>query len=133
MENGKRIDFSVKAFIVNEGKFLIMHKNKEKGDLWELPGGRMEFGESAEETLRRELLEETGLLVIPVKVLDTWNVVYEKYQVTGVIYLCKIDNTEVNLSDEHDKYKWVNVSNESLANMYEAYKKKMMNWNWNDL
>lgn len=42
----KKIDFGVKAFIVQEGKFLVMHNNGETKDLWELPGGRMEFGEN---------------------------------------------------------------------------------------
>jgi 8-oxo-dGTP diphosphatase len=82
MGDYKKIYFAVKAFILNEGKFLVMHKNGVQEDLWELPGGRMEFGETAEETLIRELIEETELLVTPIRVLDTWNCVFENYQIT---------------------------------------------------
>jgi 8-oxo-dGTP diphosphatase len=130
MGDYKKIYFAVKAFILNEGKFLVMHKNGVQEDLWELPGGRMEFGETAEETLIRELIEETELLVTPIRVLDTWNCVFENYQITGIIYLCKIDNNEVRLSDEHDNYMWINADTEALTNMYEVFKEKMINWNW---
>ena len=44
----------------------------------------MEFGESDEETITRELLEETGLIVTPIKLLDTWNYVCESYQITAI-------------------------------------------------
>ncbi len=42
-----------------EGR-LLMQKRTDNG-LWGLPGGSMEPGESIEETVRREVLEETGL------------------------------------------------------------------------
>jgi 8-oxo-dGTP diphosphatase len=130
MQIDKKIYFAVKAFIINKGKFLVMHKTGVKEDLWELPGGRMEFGETAEETLLRELIEETGLIVTPIRVLDTWNFVGVEYQITGIIYLCKLDNDEVKLSDEHDKYEWVNADIKVIDKMYNVFKDKMINWDW---
>ena len=44
MENGKKIHFAVKAFILDEDNFLVMHKSGVEEDAWELPGCRMEFG-----------------------------------------------------------------------------------------
>jgi ADP-ribose pyrophosphatase YjhB (NUDIX family) len=63
--SNKRIEMGVKALILNNNKFIVMHNNGVEEDLWELPGGRMEFGETVEETLKREILEETGLAVKP--------------------------------------------------------------------
>lgn len=47
MADNKKIDIGVKALIFNEDKFLVMHNKGVEEDLWELPGGRMEFGETA--------------------------------------------------------------------------------------
>lgn len=129
----KKIYFAVKAFILNEGKFLVMHKTGVEENVWELPGGRMEFGETAEETLKREILEDAGLLVTPVRVLDTWNFVAENYQITGIIYLCKSKNSEVRISDEHDKYKWVDADNNAITDMHKVFSEKMARWNWKNV
>ncbi|MFT9497964.1 NUDIX hydrolase [Anaerosolibacter sp.] len=126
----KKIYFAVKGFIVKEGKFLAMHQRTANEPWFDLPGGRMEFGETAEETLIREVHEETGLTVKPIKLLDTWNYITEDYQITGIIYSCEIDKGEVVLSDEHDGYKWLEISHNASNEMYKPFKERMMHWNW---
>lgn len=44
-----------------DGRILLQHRSDN--DYWGLPGGAMELEESFEETARREVLEETGLIV----------------------------------------------------------------------
>ncbi|MHB1957298.1 MAG: NUDIX domain-containing protein, partial [Sulfobacillus sp.] len=44
-----------------DGRILLQHRSDN--GFWGLPGGAMELGESFEETARREVLEETGLVV----------------------------------------------------------------------
>lgn len=57
---------AVGAIVIDEGDLLLVRRDREpaKG-CWSLPGGKLELGESLEEALRREVLEETGLRIEP--------------------------------------------------------------------
>ncbi|MDD2971627.1 MAG: NUDIX hydrolase [Lachnospiraceae bacterium] len=50
------------AVILNDKKQILLQRRSDM-DLWGNPGGSMELGETLEETMRREVLEETGLSV----------------------------------------------------------------------
>ncbi len=60
---GNRVRVRVCGICVQEDKILLIHHKGvgEKGSLWAPPGGGLDFGESAEQTLIREYKEETGL------------------------------------------------------------------------
>jgi 8-oxo-dGTP diphosphatase len=49
-----------------DGRLLLIKRGHEPGlGLWSLPGGRVEAGESDEDAVKREICEETGLIVVP--------------------------------------------------------------------
>ncbi len=56
------------AFIEKNGKFLIIFCPRFKA--WRVPGGRVEWGERLEETLIREMREETGIIFKNPKFLE---------------------------------------------------------------
>lgn len=58
-----------KAVIVENGRLLTVHMEGSKGEYYMFPGGGHETGETLEETLRRECLEETGADVVVGQVL----------------------------------------------------------------
>lgn len=57
----EKIDFTASVFIVHEGKVLL-HMHKKLGK-WLQPGGHIELDEGPDETARKEVREETGLVV----------------------------------------------------------------------
>lgn len=67
---GQRIP-CVGAVIKDEaGRLLLIKRGHEPGaGLWSIPGGRIEPGESDARALAREILEETGLVIVPGRLL----------------------------------------------------------------
>lgn len=76
--------------------------------LWEIPGGKLEFGEKIENGVKREIEEETGMkteLIEPISVVS-W--IENNKQYVEIDYLCKpLKDIKVKLSFEHSDYKWV--------------------------
>jgi 8-oxo-dGTP pyrophosphatase MutT (NUDIX family) len=48
--------------VIKGKKVLLIHRKIP--DVWELPGGNIEYGENPSETAKREVKEETGLIVL---------------------------------------------------------------------
>jgi 8-oxo-dGTP diphosphatase len=107
----------MKAVIVApDGSVLILqeaahNKGRTHPGKYELPGGRMEPGETIEQALTREVQEEAGLTVTigaPVSIGE-WRPVLGGvvHQIIGMFLHCKTDTKEVRLSDEHDDFQWI--------------------------
>lgn len=131
---------AVRAIIIQNGNILMVHTNK--GD-YKFPGGGVNKDENHEETLKREVEEETGYIINKVK--DKIGIIiernideYEKtsvFEMTSYYYLCEVSN-KVNLQNL-DEYEaelgfhpmWVNV-NEAIYQNEELLKIKKDNNPW---
>jgi ADP-ribose pyrophosphatase YjhB (NUDIX family) len=51
------------ALVAHDGRLLMIHQRRPYGTHWEVPSGYYESGESLEDAARREVLEETGVVV----------------------------------------------------------------------
>ena len=109
-----QINFSVKGLIIKNHEFLALHKVSAHCEYFDLPGGKMKVNESAEEALCREVLEETSLVIKPVRLLHHWDFINDDYLIMGVIYLCEVIEGDITLSCEHDYYEWLPLSEESV-------------------
>jgi 8-oxo-dGTP diphosphatase len=80
---------------------------KSQAGLWEFPGGKVEAGESPEEALRREIMEELG---VPVAVKQF--VGAGEYQMKDVLirlncYRCVLQERAPARSKDHDQLRWL--------------------------
>ena len=73
---------------------------------WEFPGGKINLGESPEECLRRELIEELGIQIAVGKSLPATTHHYSTFSVTLYPYVCTIETGEIVLH-EHAAIAWL--------------------------
>ena len=109
----KPYGLTMRSVIKNEeGKILVLRrhpKSKTQPHKWELPGGKIEKGEFFDEALIREVKEETNLNV---KVGDFCEAVQDDYphkRTVQLIMYSKDITGDVEISDEHDDWKWASV------------------------
>lgn len=68
----------VGGVVIEDGRALLIRRGSEplRGE-WSIPGGTLELGESLERGVARELLEETGLEVRVLELIEVFDRVYE--------------------------------------------------------
>ena len=101
------------VFILSDGKPLYLLLKNDQTNYWDFPKGKIEEGETREQTAIREIKEESGL---DVDLIDGFSDVI-KYMYTskeGVIiskevtfFLAKSPTDTVILSPEHGEYQWL--------------------------
>ena len=100
----------VAALIWKDNKFLICQRpaHKKRGLLWEFAGGKTEPGETREDALKRELMEE---LKLEVEIGDVFMELVHEYPditVNLILYNCTALNEPEKI--EHNDLKWIHPS-----------------------
>jgi sugar-specific transcriptional regulator TrmB/8-oxo-dGTP pyrophosphatase MutT (NUDIX family) len=117
---------TVKALIARDGKVLLTEDEKGK---WEMPGGRIEDGESVKDTLGREIKEELGVELLDIdKPIHDFEFSYAKpdkaetYLFKAQVYPANIGKGTIVLSPEHQNYRWFSPDETGELNMQQGYK-----------
>ena len=87
----------VGAVILDQDRVLLVQRAHAplKGE-WSLPGGALELGETLEDGVRREVLEETGLIVEPLSIIEVLDRIARdndgqvQYHYVLIDYLCRV-------------------------------------------
>ena len=100
----------VAAIIISNNKILCVQRNENKlqyiSKKFEFPGGKMEPGETKEETIKREILEELKMEISVQKEFLTVTHEYPDFILTMHSFICSCKNQNVTLT-EHISYKWL--------------------------
>ncbi|MBI2641848.1 NUDIX hydrolase [Candidatus Roizmanbacteria bacterium] len=120
---------TVSAFVLGviklKNKYLLTRRQeidpedpKDFYNKWQLPGGGISFGETAEEALLREVEEELGFKVRIISVVPyILNSIRKSWQGHGIVFLCRptSSNFKVKLNRESKTFGWFTA--EQISNL----------------
>lgn len=114
----------VVAGVIRKGeKYLITKRpddGRDNGGRWEFPGGKLDFGESPRESLKRELFEEMGITVAVEDLIEISSKVYsETLHVILVAFRCIHLKGEIQKKEIQD-YAWVTIDEMSSYDITQA-------------
>jgi 8-oxo-dGTP diphosphatase len=97
------------------GRLLLIRRGNEPGrGLWSIPGGRVEPGETDKEAVIREMLEETGLDVMPGTL--TGSIIRGPYAIHD--YACVVTGGTLRAGDDASDARWVDSAD--FAELHQA-------------
>jgi len=129
----------VGAIILRRGRVLLVERGRAplKG-YWSLPGGALELGERLADGVRREIREETGLIVTPLEVFEVFERITPgernrpEYHYVVVDYLCRVSGGVLRPGADAERAEWVRredlgrrqITEGTLAVIRRAFRKK---------
>jgi 8-oxo-dGTP diphosphatase len=103
----------VGGVVIHRNRALLIRRGGEplKGE-WSIPGGLIEVGESLEAALRRELMEETGLDVEPLGIIEVFDRIFRRgrrvqYHFVIVDYVCRLRGGRLRPASDVLDARWV--------------------------
>ncbi len=107
---------AVGAVVLDGERVLLVRRGQEplKGE-WSLPGGAVELGETLEAAVCREVLEETGLEVEPVRVVEVLDRISRdaegrvEYHYVLVDYACRVRGGVLGSGSDASDARWVSL------------------------
>ena len=129
------------AIIINDNNEVLLVKrsinSRTEPGTWSRPGGQVEFGETVEEAVEREVLEETNVQVRVLRFLEmTQNINQDKFKHWIALgFLAKhVSGEPENLEPtKHDEVRWISLSelpeniNIYTKNAIDVYLKSIKN------
>lgn len=116
-----RFSVSIKGVLIENGNAILLENERAE---WELPGGRLEIGET------REFEGEIGAIVTVERLLDCW--VYEVLPTRHVVIVTfgvrRADSGTLRHSSEHRRLGWFRLEEIGGLAMPEGYRRSIHDW-----
>jgi ADP-ribose pyrophosphatase YjhB (NUDIX family) len=123
------------AIVTDEAGRILLHRRADN-DLWALPGGATEFGESVANTVVREVREETGLEVEPQYVVAVYSdpkhvFAYDDGEVRqefSICVACSILGGSLRISDESKELRFFEPTEVPALDMHPRIKVRVTDY-----
>jgi len=105
----------VGAVVIDGTKVLLVRRGQEplKGE-WSLPGGALELGETLQQGVVREVLEETGLIVVPGGIIEILDRISPgeasgrvRYHYVLIDFVCRVTGGALASASDAEEVRWV--------------------------
>ena len=117
---------AVRALVRNKGKTLLLRRAAGRESIvgkYELPGGKLRFGEQPEDAMKRIFKDELGTQIATMQLYDVMTYIDKDdaaVQYLFVLYLASIASDELSLNEKYDRYEWAKVSEIQQDQMTES-------------
>jgi 8-oxo-dGTP diphosphatase len=100
--------FACDAVLIEGNKILLIKRSKEPGKgQWAVPGGRIEDDETAEDCMKREMKEETGLDIDIIRLIGLYSdPARDPRKIIAASYLVKRTGGELKPGDDAGEVSW---------------------------
>lgn len=114
-----------------DGRYLFLrrsHLSENFAGHWEPPGGKMDAGEAIDETLEREVAEETGLKITDLSVAGAVQGETPRAKFVAVMMEAVVESGQVHLSEEHDDFIWATPAEAAQLDLSPIYLPFVKSW-----
>lgn len=116
MNDSPRHSVSVTGVVVRADGLILAIKRADDGR-WVPPGGVLELDESPQDGVVREIYEETGIKVHPIRLTGVYKNM--RLGVVSLAFRCEVIGGEMHTSSESTRVEWISVS-DAVTSMPEA-------------
>jgi 8-oxo-dGTP diphosphatase len=115
------------AAIIRDGQGRILLLKRSDDDSinpgkWDLPGGKIDKGETFDQALVREVREESGLAVGLCHVAGAGELELPDKRIAYLILECTAESGDVSLSPEHSVYCWIDPTEAAVLDLAPQYR-----------